>query len=118
MVAEWIIEELAKTKDNLEEKMRAQIAMQQAKAKTEYIVPKNATLDKERDESLLKEKQDYDAKLAELQKTYNERIKVINDTCELQREAYANQVYATIEAEVGKQFKDTLKVLDQQINAK
>ena len=118
MVAEWIVEELTKTKANLEEKMNTQIAIQQAKAKTEYIVPKNAALDKERDESLLKEKQEYDAKLAELQTAYNERIKAINTTCELQREAYASQIYATIEAEVTKQFKDTLKLLEQQINAK
>lgn len=67
---------------------------------------------------MLKEKQEYNAKLTELQTAYNERVKVIESTCKLQREAYANQIYATIEAEVAKQFKDTLKILEQQITAK
>lgn len=116
MVADWINEELLKTKNNLEAKMRAQVAAQQNKAQNDYIIPKNKSLEEERDGLLLKEKQAYDEKLAELQKTYGEKVKVINDTCEFQKQAYKQQIFNTIEQEITKDYIATIQLLENQIN--
>lgn len=116
MIADWINEELLKTKASLEAKKNAQIQAQQQKAQNDYIVPRNKALEEDRDAALLKEKQEYDAKVAELQKVYGEKIKLINDSCELQKQAYKDQVFATINAEIAKEYESTIKLLDSQIN--
>jgi len=116
MTADWINEELLRTKATLEAKMKAQITAQQNKAQSDYIVPKNKALEEERDSLLLKEKQVYDEKVAELQKNYGEKVKVINDTCEYQKQAYKDQIFGTVEKEISKEYEDTIKLLDSQIN--
>lgn len=116
MVAEWINEELLKTKANLEAKMQAQIAAQQAKAQNDYIIPKNKALEEERNSQLLKEKQAYDEAVAQLQTKYNEKVKLLNDTCELQKANYRDQIYTAIVTELSKEYASTIQLLDSQIN--
>lgn len=82
----------------------------------DYIAPKNKELDEERDKNLLKEKQDYDAKLAVLQEQYNAKISQLNSACDLQKQAYKDQIFNTISAEIKKEFESTIKLLDSQLN--
>jgi hypothetical protein len=85
------------------------------KVRTEKIVPYNAELDRKKDRAIAQERENFNAKVAELQADFNAKVEEISKATEMTKASFERATIEGATAEINNRCDTAIEALKKQI---